>query len=131
MLKLARNALANLREIEYNLTTIKWDYIVKLHELQNNLTFKLKNKLNSQCILCTQNKMKVKYAANTLSASVANAIDFLRNQGIDKFKGSAMVVQSCNGHNNNPTALQFRNTIRKLLFRNSIKSSNNIVRFCC
>lgn len=35
-------------------------------------------------------------------------------------------IRGCNGHNNNPNALQFRYTIRKLLFRNSIKSSNNI-----
>lgn len=93
MLKLARNALADLGEIQYNLTIIKWDYIVQLNKLQNNLTFKLKNKLNSQCILWRQNKMKVKYAANTLSSSVANAIDFLRNEGFDEFKNSESTTQ--------------------------------------
>lgn len=51
MLKLTRNALADLQEIEYNSNTVKWNYIIQLHKLQNNLTFKLKNKLNSQCIL--------------------------------------------------------------------------------
>jgi len=30
--------------------------------------------------------MKVIFAANTLSASVANAIDFSRNEGLDNFR---------------------------------------------
>lgn len=57
------------------------------------LTFKFKNKLSSQCIHWKQNKMKVKYAANTLSASVANAIDFLRDEGLNDFKDSENTVK--------------------------------------
>jgi len=37
--------------------------------------------------------MKVRFAANTLSASVANAIDFLRNEGLDNFRDSESTVQ--------------------------------------
>lgn len=78
MLKIGRNALADYGEFEYSGKSIKWIYIVLLHRFQKLLTFKLKNKLSSQCIYWAQNKMKVKYAANTFSASVANAIDFLK-----------------------------------------------------
>lgn len=36
--------------------------------------------------------MKVKYATNTFSASVANAIDFLKQEGLDDFKDSDETV---------------------------------------
>lgn len=88
MLKLTRNALADYGEFYYGEEVIKWDYIVSLYKIQKKLTFKLKNKLSSQCIYWKQNKMKVRFAANTLSASVANAIDFLRNEGLHDFKES-------------------------------------------
>lgn len=50
MIKLAKNALADYKQFESNEGSIKWDYIVKLHTLQKQLTFKLKNRLSSQCI---------------------------------------------------------------------------------
>jgi len=78
MLKLARNTLADFKELRTDDGNIEWRYIVQLYELQNQLTFKFKNKLSSQCINWYQNKMKVKYAAQTLSSSVATAIEFLK-----------------------------------------------------
>lgn len=69
MLKLARNALADYKEFISNESNIKRQYFVNLHNMQNKLTFKFKNKFSSQCINYMQNKMKVKYAAHTLSAS--------------------------------------------------------------
>lgn len=65
---------------------IQWHYIVTLHNFQQKLTFKLKNKLNSQCVNWYQNKMKVKYAAHTLSASVANAMKYLKSTGMEEFQ---------------------------------------------
>ncbi|EFN74744.1 THAP domain-containing protein 9, partial [Camponotus floridanus] len=78
MLKLARNALADFKEFRTDDGNIEWRYIIQLYQLQNQLTFRFKNKLNSQCINWWQNKMKVKYAAQTLSSSVATAIEFLK-----------------------------------------------------
>lgn len=34
-------------------------------------------------------------------------------------------IRGCGGHNNNPTALNLRYTLRKLLFRNSVEASTN------
>lgn len=78
MLKLARNAFADYKEFRTDDGNIEWRYIIQLYQMQNQLTFKYKNKLNSQCINWWQNKMKVKYAAQTLSSSVATAIEFLK-----------------------------------------------------
>lgn len=88
MIKLARNAIADYKEFKYNENVIKWEHITQLHNIQNELTFKLKNRLSSQCIRWKQNKMKVKYAAHTLSSSVANAIKFLKEEGFEHFKDS-------------------------------------------
>lgn len=94
MLKLARNAIADYKELKTeNEGLIKWQYITELHTLQNKLTFKLKNRLSSQCVYWKQNKMKVKYAAHTLSSSVANAIQFLKEEEIDQFKDSDSTIE--------------------------------------
>jgi len=50
MIILARNALTDYKEFKTDEGSIKWDYIVKLHALQKRFTFKLKNRLSSQCI---------------------------------------------------------------------------------
>lgn len=93
MVKLARNALADYKEFKTDEGSIKWDYIVKLHALQKQLTLKLKNRLSSQCINWKQNKMKVKYAVRVLSSSVANAIEFLEAEGFEDFRDSSATVK--------------------------------------
>lgn len=94
MLKLARNALADY-EVFYTVDGLKieWKYIIALHNIQQLLTIRFKNKLNAQCINWQQNKMKVRYAANTLSASVANAIKYLKTEGMDEFQNCEATVQ--------------------------------------
>lgn len=93
MIKLARNAIADYGTFTYNGQCIKWEYITQLYNLQKKLTFKLKNRLSSQCIYWKQNKMKVKYAAHTLSSSVASAIEFLKEEGLEQFKNSESAIQ--------------------------------------
>lgn len=89
MLKLGRNAIADYKEFKSNDNehSIKWEHITELHNLQNKLTFKFKNRLSSQCIYWKQNKMKIKYVAHTLSSS-ANAVEFLKKEGFEQFKDS-------------------------------------------
>lgn len=87
MLKLARNSLADYKTFCSNDENLKWEYIVQLYKLQKQLKFKFKNQLSSQCIHWKQNKMKVKYATKTLSASVATAIIFLKNENLQNFQG--------------------------------------------
>lgn len=71
---------------------IKWSYIVALHELQQVLRMKLGNKLTSTHIKFKNSVMKVKYAVQVLSSSVADAIDFLRSIGLPDFQGSEATV---------------------------------------
>lgn len=53
---------------------ISWKCIVDLYEEQKKNGFTLANKLTKQHVLFEKNKMKVKYAAQVLSNSVADAL---------------------------------------------------------
>ena len=93
MMKLARNTLADNKLLISDRGTIRWNLIENLHKEQTKLSLKLKNKLSSSCVMRQNNKMKVKYAVQTLSSSVANALSFLEGEGIDEFKDSAATIE--------------------------------------
>ncbi|GFR83874.1 THAP domain containing 9 [Elysia marginata] len=68
---------------------IKWQYIVELHQLQVKHTLYLGNKLKEKHLDCTRNKMNVRLAAQTLSTSVADAIEYCRQDlHLPQFAGS-------------------------------------------
>ncbi|KZC08093.1 THAP domain-containing protein 9 [Dufourea novaeangliae] len=92
MLKLSRNTFAEYSDLRIDNDSIQWKYIENLFNLQNELTLKFKNKLDSNCINWQQNKMKVRYAAHTLSSSVANALQFLCANGTKGFENSESTV---------------------------------------
>ena len=78
MLKLARNSLNDLGifiddDSHYN----KWSYIKALFELQELEGLKFANKLSRKHIEFHRHKINVEIAGQTLSSSVADAIEFL------------------------------------------------------
>ena len=78
MLKLARNALAFLGTItDEEGQKIQWAYFQQLHILQQEQGLKMGNKLSFNHIKFEKHKMNVRLAAQTLSSSVADAIEFL------------------------------------------------------
>lgn len=77
MLKLARNCLACLGSIFAENEGIHWKFFENLNEVQQNQGMKLGNKLTNNHIRYEKHKMKVNLAAQTLSSSVADAINFL------------------------------------------------------
>ena len=94
MLKLPRNSLAQLGSFmdgEGNI--IKWDYIVQLQNLQIEEGLNMANKLTTNHLKFEKHKMNVRLAAQTLSSSVANAIDFLdKSVKLPNFAGSSGTV---------------------------------------
>ena len=94
MLKLIRNYLASGAEIkDQSGGIIKWSYIAELHKLQAAEGLRLGNKLRGAHIDWTKAKMKVNLAAQTLSSSVADAIEFCnRDLQLPQFAGSAATV---------------------------------------
>ena len=79
MLKLIRNSLASEKVIVSPSGLVRWDFIVKLYQLQETEGLRAGNKLKRQHIEWDRHKMNVSIAAQTLSASVADALDFLRD----------------------------------------------------
>ena len=80
MVKLARNALADFGVfIDGQNRNIKWEYIVKLHEVQSLEGLKFANKLSNQHVEFQRHKMNVRLAVQTISSSVADALDFLHS----------------------------------------------------
>ena len=78
MLKLARNALGHLGSfVDGDGNKIKWHYIEELQQLQQQEGLNLANKLSINHLKYQKHKMNVRLAAQTLSSSVANAIEFL------------------------------------------------------
>lgn len=80
MLKLLRNALSDYRKIFKSdaQNPIEWIYIEKLYEKQILEELHLGKKLQKKHIEWQRHKMNVKLAAQVFSNSVADAIDFLR-----------------------------------------------------
>ena len=95
MLKNARNCLGNLKILKNaSGEEIKWEYISRLHELQLREGFNLCNKLNSTHIHWSTCKMKVKVAAQTLSSSVADALEFLEKSArLPEFQGCGPTIK--------------------------------------
>jgi hypothetical protein len=70
-----RNALGDWKTmIDSNNGKIRWDHIVSLYYYQKNQGLNLANKLTKQHVMFEKNKMKVKFAVQVLSQSVANAL---------------------------------------------------------
>ena len=93
MLKLARNALADLKVFkDSDGRVIKWKHIDLLHQLQKSEGLKFANKLSNQHIEFERHKMNVKTAAQTLSISVADAIGFLQYVNHPGFEDAAGTI---------------------------------------
>jgi len=90
LLKLMRNAFSHLQVlIDKNGAEVKWSYIKSLHELQQETGLRAGNKLRQDHIDWHKQKMKVSLAAQTLSTSVADAIDCCREKlNLPEFQGS-------------------------------------------
>ena len=95
MLKLIKNTLGD-GGILYDKVgkTISWVYLIGLQKLQQKEGLRLGNKLKPSHIQWWQQKMKVNLAAQTFSASVADAIDYCRDTlKLEQFQGSEATVK--------------------------------------
>lgn len=94
LIKLVRNCLATMGTIYHDGEPISWKYIEKLHEIQQKDNLNLTNKLKAKHIKWEQHKMNVKVAVQALSSSVADAIDFLREDlQLPEFAGSEKTTE--------------------------------------
>ncbi|KAF4527952.1 hypothetical protein B566_EDAN014125 [Ephemera danica] len=95
MIKLIRNTL-EAKKILYNSKNekIEWKYIALLHELQEKEKLRAGNKLRKKHLQFRRQIMKVNLAVQTLSSSVADAIEFCnRDMNNSEFKDSPPTVE--------------------------------------
>lgn len=94
MIKLLRNCLGTLGVIRNeNGESIRWQYILELHKLQEQEGLQLANKLKKAHVQWKQSVMKVCLAVQTISASVADAIETCNvDLKLPQFKGSEATV---------------------------------------
>ena len=76
MIKLVRNCFGDLKTYIKDGKTISWKYVEELYKLQTDRGFSPCNKLSTQHIYYHDTKMKVKFATELFSNSVADTIDF-------------------------------------------------------
>ena len=87
MLKLIRNALPHFRVLKFQSSYINWEYLVSLVKLQETEMLHAANKLNDRHIHFANHKMKVNYAAQLFSESVASALEFVNRLLLPQFHG--------------------------------------------
>jgi DNA transposase THAP9 len=102
-IKLVRNTLC---EVKYDIIdsengVIKWEYLQKLNELQYNEGLHLANKLRNTHINFTLQKMKVRLSTQTLSESVADALECCKTVlKLENFKESGPTIKFVRMMNN-------------------------------
>jgi hypothetical protein len=122
MLKLARNALGHLGSfLDNDNNRIGWNFFSALNNIQESEGLNLANKLSSKHLQYEKHKMNVKLAAQTLSSSVADAIEFLdSSMKLKQFqdsKGTVNFVRTVDRlfdmlNSRNPMAKGFKQPLR-------------------
>ncbi len=122
MLKLARNALGFFKSFsDSDGNQINWHFIEQLQKLQEQEGLNLGNKLSSNHLKYEKHKMNVSLAAQTLSASVANAIEFLDKSvhlpGFNSSHGTVKFIRTIDQifdmlNSRNPIAKGFKTPLR-------------------
>lgn len=100
-LKSTRNRLASLGVLyDGQNNKIEWRYVVDLEKYQREHNINLGNKITKAHIQWEKKRMSVRIAAETLSDSVASAIEFLQKNGVKEFENSEGTVNFIRRINN-------------------------------
>lgn len=129
MIKLCRNTLGDWGGIQYENSTISWAYFKELVNLQEKSGLHAGTKIRQRHINYAKEKMRVKLAAETFSASVADAIDFCnKDLNLPGFQNSAATTTFCRHINNIFDVLNTRNFLGKNKYKRPLnKNSANFL----
>lgn len=120
-LKSARNRLATKSTFyDSQNNKIEWRFIVELEKFQRENNVNLGNRLTKVHIQWEKKRMSVRIAAETLSNSVADAIEFLANKEIAAFQESEATVAFIRRINNVFDILNSKNSNDAIGFKRTI-----------
>lgn len=126
MLKLVRNALGTYKVLyDDNNNKIQWKYIEELELFRCGKGYALAHKLTKKHIQWNRAPMRVHLAAETLSGSVANAMEFLKSKGHKEFSECDATVHFIRLMNNIFDALNSKK-VTSADFKTSITSNNHL-----
>jgi hypothetical protein len=100
MIKLVRNIFGSKALFDADGEKIDFTYIVELFLFQERRGLHFANKLKKTHIYFHKAKMKVCYAVQLLSDSVADALEFLMLKGHEKFQGAGATIKFIRIFNN-------------------------------
>lgn len=92
-IKLIRNTLGSVKNIYEGKNVIKWQYFEDLVSYSGNKEFGLTHKMNKRHIQFEDRKMHVRTAVETLSQSTADSMQFLNDNGIEKFNNAEATIK--------------------------------------
>lgn len=133
MLKLIRNTFGDKKVlVDGTGNFIKWEYIVKLVQLQESEGLHLGNKVRKAHIHFFKQKMKVRLAVQLLSASVADALAYCEEQlHLSQFKGCQATIKFINIINNCFDILNSRSLVspgyKKSLCKKNIDNTKTFI----
>ncbi len=123
MIKLVRNTMSDWKVLKNkDGNAIKWQFVEELHKLQESEGLHLANKLRSAHIKWKPQKMKVNLAAQALSSSVADDLEYCEGKlKLPQFQGCGPTVKFIRVfdhlfdvlNSRNPLAKNFKAPIRK------------------
>ena len=123
MIKLVRNTMSDWKVLkDKDGKDIRWQYLIELEKLQESEGLHLANKLRSAHINWKPQKMKVNLAAQTLSSSIADALEYCEGKlKLPQFQGCGPTVQFIRVfdrlfdvlNSRNPLTRNFKAPIRK------------------
>lgn len=106
MLKLVRKHFSS-NKIYHQGQLVNWKLIEKIVEKQSSDNFNLCNKLSPKHVNWHLNPMNVRLAVETISKSVADTLEQLRNDGYEDFKDSEATIEFLRFFNNAFDILNF------------------------
>lgn len=93
MLKLCRNMFDAYSPLTNEEGSLSWDFLIDLNNVQVQEGLHAANKLTQKHLDFSNQKMKVRLAAQVFSQSVANAMQLLKDLGHEKFHGCSPTVK--------------------------------------
>jgi len=131
MLKLVRSTFCEKKSlVDGDNQFVDYQFIEKLHTLQNTEGLNLGNKLRSSHMLWFKKKMNVKLAAQLLSESVAQSLQFCRDENLPGFDGCTATIKFLQLFNKLFDIMNSR-TLHSFGFKRPIQPSNesDIIQF--
>lgn len=127
VLKLVRNTLGNNKVLCDDANEeIDWKYFENLEQLRVEKDFTHVHKLTKKHIQYTKNKMKVIYAAQTLSNSVSASMEFLQQKNHAQFKNSSATIRFVRFINDGFDIMNTKGIESLNQYKNAINSDNKL-----